>query len=259
MAGLLPAGIGSVRIDRVLETLIRLIYKNLPVVSVGETGTFLYSRGVLLGILMSMLAACDYKRDGVEEWDPATHVQTNIYNYTPHEIVDILLQDAADPFDLKKAADAGSTFFDGAGGADLGSGVRYHSSEGLCCFDWRYGTEAQVVLRVKWLAIYDREAYKQAAHRTDDRLTKGALSGAEWCEAKVAVLKPYPIKPGPLSIHFMPNGTLIARIATFGKMNERGPLSVEEVLSHQRRVDTPLCPASTTNPWYNVPRQKHME
>jgi hypothetical protein len=216
-------------------------------------------RVLTLAIVLIALLACDAKRDHAEDWNSRNQVQTNAYNYISHEIRHISLQDAAEQFDLRKAAPGGSTLFEGLGGTDLGPGVRVYSSEGLCCFDWRYGVDAPVTLQVKWLAVYDRQTYLEAERDMDDRAMRGALPGSAWCQAKVVVSRPYPKKPGRLSVHFLPDGTLKVHISAAGSLDKEGPLTVDEVLSHPQSANTLPCPATSSNPWYMVPRKKHTE
>ena len=207
----------------------------------------------------ALLAGCNHGGRSEDEFEVGNNIQTHTYNYTHYEVWDISVQDAAEPFDVRKAAPGGSTPFDVEKSIDLGSGISVHTSKGLCCFDWKYHVDDHVTLQVKWRVVYDRLGYNTAIRQADERLTQGSFPGTQWCEARVEVPKPYPESPGALSIHFLPDGALEARISAAGKVDGEGPLSVNDVLLHPQKSDQPLCRVNTANPWYKIPRQKHIE
>jgi hypothetical protein len=248
--------IGRFQTDR--HNTATLIERALPS-SRDKTTVFSYLRLLLPGYLIPMLVSCDYVRDRSAQWDPAAHIQSQSFNYTPHDIRYVLLEDATEPFDVNKAVLAGPAGFQRMDGADIVPGVQVSQSHATCCFNWRYGAEERVALQVKWLAVFDREAYEEAERKTDDRSLRGALPGSEWCQANVVIPKPYPARPDILSVHFLPDGVLKIRISDFHAPGGEGPLPAADVLAHGRHVETPLCPASSVNPWYNVPRPKHRE
>ncbi len=71
--------------------------------------------------------------------------------------------------------------------------------------------------------------------------------------------KPYPTEVGPISIHFLPDGTLKAHLAKFGKGDGEGPLSAEDIRAHLGGAETPICRTPALNPWHGIPRKKHSE
>jgi len=185
-----------------------------------------------------------------------TAINQNVYNYTRYDFIDIVHQDAAERWDISRATRGGATFADEANIQELGSGIIFHAEEMLCCIRWRPVTGKDVILRVKWLAVFDRPAYEKALSLNDERHVKTSLAGSQWCEALVTVSKPYPVDPDVFSLHFMPDGTLQAYVSKF---KESGPLPVDAVLKHTPTSGPVLCQTPTSNPFYGIPRPAHRE
>lgn len=216
----------------------------------------LFPMGVLTTILL--LSGCEGKNafGGGEDSRP---LLTHMYNYTQSEILFAQYQDAAEKFDITKAAPAGTTLFTSNAVQDIGRGVIVHFDEGHCCFNWRLNPSRDVSLRVVWLEVYNSARYRREGKNFDERSVKTAVPGSQWCEMIVTVQKPYPADPGAMNLHFMPDGSVEANVAAGGVIDGYGPYPAERVLNLKPGKTTPLCKNHIANPWYLIPRKPYRE
>lgn len=184
-------------------------------------------------------------------------VQADTYNYTEHEIVDISFDDDRRPFDVRLAAPGASVYFYSAATLDIGSGLKATVSRSACCFMWNYKSAEEITLKVVWLVVYARDVYEAAGRDTDERKMLSALPGSEWCEARVKVPQPYPSDRRRLALHFLPDGSVTARL--FDNFLQEHQVLSGETVSKFMKSGQPACQRRTSNPWYGIPRTPHRE
>ncbi|ELX08955.1 hypothetical protein Jab_2c10130 [Janthinobacterium sp. HH01] len=183
---------------------------------------------------------------------------TSSYNYTTHNLYDISLKDATQAFDVAAAPRAGSVFFRNSSSALLDGGEKYQFSFADCCFMRDKHLRAPTKLRLVWSVVYDLDLFEGESGRDyDDRANKGAAPGSRWCSAVIDVPGPAPADADNLSLHFLPDGTVIG---SYGKAQAPAPLTSAQVRAHA----TPMpkgqyCKQETTNPWFGIPRTPHRE
>lgn len=203
------------------------------------------------------LAGCD--RGSSHEDDLKDAIMTSAFNYTDYDFIKIYYQDAAAPSNILRSSAGGSTYVREGATTELGSGVTVHSEQSICCFRWVATGSADIVLRVKWLAVFDRAKYEHAAVRTDERSLKESLPGSQWCESLVTLASPHADSPDMLSVHFLPDGSLQAYAGKFGQESVIGPLKASYVLAHTPFSRAVVCKSPIANPFYKIPRPLHSE
>lgn len=204
------------------------------------------------------LAGCDF-RSLFSKKESGDAIMLNSFNYTSLDYIFIYYQDASEPSNILHSSFGGSAYIQEGSTMDLGSGVLVHSDQLICCFKWRKNPSPHIVLRVKWLTVYNRAHYQDANSRFDEPAIMGSLPGSQWCEAMVPLAEPHPSDPNLISVHFLPDGTLQAYAGKFGQESIIGPLKAAAVLAHSPRPGQPLCKTPIANPFYNIPRAPHRE
>lgn len=210
----------------------------------------------ILCLALSVLG-CD--RQGTSGDELKNSVMTSAFNYTDYDFINIYYQDATAPPNILRSSAGGSAYVREGSTTKLDSGVTVHSEQSICCFKWDAKRSVNVVLRVKWLAVFDRAKYERAVVRTDERSLKESLPGSQWCEALVTLTKPYPEDPDMISVHFLPDGSLQAYAGKYGQEYVIGPLKAGTVLAHTPSSGAVVCKTPTSNPLYKIPRAPHRE
>ncbi|MQA18162.1 DUF3304 domain-containing protein [Rugamonas sp. FT103W] len=188
----------------------------------------------------------------------ANTMTTSSYNYTTHNLYDISFKDATLPFNVADAARAGSVFFRNSSRALLDGGEQYRFAFADCCFIWDKHLPAPTKLRVVWNVVYDLDLFEgESGKHYDDRASKEPAPGTRWCSAMVEVPGPAPVTADNLSLHFLPDGTVIG---SYGKASAPAPLSSAQVLAHAAPMPKgQYCKQEITNPWFGIPRAPHKE
>lgn len=243
---------------RYVRKFLRLFTTLIKLCRILPSYSYCHRRGAFVMTAFVALVGCTEKPE-FDKDQIANLIPTNLYNYTKSEIFFAAYHNAAAEFNIATAAPAGTTSFQGDPGKDLGSGVVVHADSDRCCFWWRYKENEDVYFRIVWLEIFDSEIYGRAVDETDERSVKRSLPGSQWCEAIVKVNKPYPRDVGFIVFHFMPDGSVEARLAPAGKIDGYEPYSAGKVLKYPVRSDRPVCRHPIANPWYLVPRKPYRE
>ncbi|MQA36787.1 DUF3304 domain-containing protein [Rugamonas aquatica] len=199
-----------------------------------------------------LLTACN-SRD-----DLSGTMTTSSYNYTAHNLYNISFKDAAQVFDVAGAVRAGSVFFRNSSSALLDGGEKYQFSFADCCFMRDKHLRAPTKLKLVWNVVYDLDLFEGESGRNyDERANKGAAPGSRWCSAVIDVPGPAPVDADNLSLHFLPDGTVVG---SYGKAQSPAPLTSAQVHAHA----TPMpkgqyCKQEIANPWFGIPRTPHRE
>lgn len=186
-------------------------------------------------------------------------IQTYMFNYTPNEILYAGYHDARDKFNIVTAAPAGSTPLRTSAVTEIGSGISVRFDGGLCCFNWKYLQDEEVFVEVVWLEVYNPARYYRAERQTDERSVLTALPGSQWCKKRVKLRGPFPIDPGGVVMHFLPDGSIEATVAAAASIGDYEPYPAEKIVSYGSLRPGPSCTHPIDNPWYLIPRKKHRE
>ena len=185
-------------------------------------------------------------------------ITTISYNYTGSEIQEILFSNAEASFNVKTAASGGSIFFRLAGTEAMNNGKNVWVGDEACCIVWT-GKNKPIRLQVLWHLVFDPDTYERSAKGNDERESLGAFRGSVWCRTIVELPQPYPSRPDALFLHFLPDGTVLARLTERGTPRTGRALPSSLVQSHNRTAAAPHCPMVIDSPWYKIHREPHRE
>lgn len=216
---------------------------------------------IIVFFIIVTLGGCDFKiKDALfgNHSDEKTFT-AKAYNYTPHDLYSIVFKEVSLPLKIDEAPGADSVFNLNSGREQLDDGSEVKVGGESCCLIWNTPVDKPLRIRVVWSVIFDLRAFNAKPDNGYDReKSRHSAPGSSWCEAVIDVPPAIPgEKPDRAYFHFLPDGTVQARL---GEFKNAMPLPSTEVKKHA----TPLppgqfCKQEIENPYFGIPRKPHRE